>query len=180
MKEWGSRISAWYARHPWLVRLIVPLGFGAYVFASSMWSIYFAIPPLPAGEMQIVGLMLDGARFVVTEDRVKKDGKVRADILVTFEKPLKAEGQAISFEAKREWIDCAKPTIELEGAGFYDTRGEKTLTRYFDRKPEAPGVGDKELDYLCHGKNPDAPPVIGYQAAMQQGRDLRSTLPPKQ
>ena len=66
--------------------------------------------------------------------------------------------------------------IEVEGAVFYDARGKEVLTRYFDRKPEAPELGDLEAEYLCHGRKPDAPPVIGYQAAMQQGRALRSEL----
>jgi hypothetical protein len=176
MKEWISRFSEWYARHPRLLSIGVFLAIGAYAVFSNFWPLFFAIPPLPTGKMQMVSLALDGARFVVTEDHTEKDGKLRADILLTFEKPFKAEGAAISFEAKREWIDCAKSRIELEGAGFYDEHGEKVLTRYFDRKPEAPELGDLEVEYLCHGRKPDAPAVIGYQAAIQQGRTLRSDL----
>jgi hypothetical protein len=179
MKEWISRISGWYSRHPRLVTMIVPLAIGVYAITSSFGPLFFAIPPLPAGKVQIVGLVLDGARFVVVEDRVEKDGKLRADILITFEKPLKAQGKVISFEAKREWVDCAKSVIELEGAGFYDERGEKVLTRYFERKPEAAEPIDMEVAYLCHDRKFDAPPVIGYRAAMQQGRALRSEMESK-
>jgi len=171
-----ARIKGWYSRHPKLVMALGPLVFAGYVLVRDMSGLYFAIPPLPTGKMQIVGLAPDGARLVATEGRQEKDGKLRADILVTFEKPFKAEGVLISFEAKREWIDCSKSVIELEGAGFYNDRGEKVLTRYFERKPEAVGPSDREVDYLCHDAKIDVPPVTGYQAAMQQGRDLRAAL----
>jgi len=170
------RMKGWYSRHPKLVMALGPLVFAGYVLVRDMSGLYFAIPPLPTGKMQIVGLAPDGARLVAAEGRKEKDGKLRADILMTFEKPFKAEDVWISYEAKREWIDCSKSVIELEGAGFYNDRGEKVLTRYFERKPEAAGPSDREVDYLCHNAKIDVPAVTGYQAAMQQGRDLRVAL----
>ena len=186
MKEWMSggpigaaltRVGGWYSKHPRLVAVILPLIFVGYVFFREMSSVYFAIPPFPAGQMQMVGLALDGARFVVAEDRVEKDGKLRADIFITFERPFEAEGEFINFEVKREWIDCSKSVIELEGAGFYNARGEQVVTRYFERKPEAVGPLDREVDYLCRNRKIEVPPVTGYQAAMQQGLEIRAALP---
>lgn len=186
MKEWISggpagaalaRVSGWYSRHPWLVGLIVPLMFGGYVFVRDMSSLHFAIPPFPDGKMQMVGLALDGARFVLADNRAEKDGKLRADIFITFERPFEAEGEFINFQVKREWIDCSKSVIELEGAVFYNARGEKVATRYFDRKPEAADQLDREVEYLCRHTKIEVPPVTGYQAAMQRGLDVRAALP---
>lgn len=176
MNQWLSRFSDWYGRHPRMLLLILPLLFGAYVFAREMLSIHNAVPPSPIGKLQIVGLTLDGAQFVALDNRVEEDGKLRADVLITFEKPLKVDGDVMSFEARREWIDCAKSVIEPEGAGFYDEHGKEVTTRYFSRKPEAVTKADLEVNYLCRGLKIDVPPVTGYLAAMQLGRDARAAL----
>lgn len=141
-----------------------------------MLPLYFAIPPLPAGQLQLVSVSLDGARYVVAQDKLERGGKLRATTLIVFEKPLQAEGASIRYETKREWIDCTRKEIELEGAGFYNDSGEQALTRYFDRKPEKAKLIDKQVAYVCQGEKFPVPPVTGYQAALTQSAAVRAEL----
>ncbi len=174
--EFITRIYRWFAARP---RRVLPYVFviaGLGILAKELLPLYFAIPPLPAGQLQLVSVSLDGARYVVAQDRMERGGKLRAVTLIIFEKPLQAEGVSIRYETKREWIDCAKQEIELEGAGFYNDRGEQVLTRYFERKPEKPKLRDTQLAYVCRGEKFSAPPVAGYRAALTQSAAVRAEL----
>jgi hypothetical protein len=174
--EFITRIYRWFAERPQRLTPYIVAVIGLGILAKEMLPLYFAIPPLPAGQLQLVSVSLDGARYVVMEDRVGKGGKQRAILLIVFAKPLEAEGVTVRYETKREWIDCAKQEIELEGAGFYNDRGEQVLTRYFDRKPEKPGLIDKQVGYVCRGEKFPEPPVTGYQAAFAQATAVRAAL----
>lgn len=145
---------------------------GLIYLTAQIWSIYAAIPSLPNGALQIVGLTHDGARFLATDEVSQENHRLRAIVLVVFEKPLQTNGVVIRYEAKKQWIDCAKSEIELEGAGFFDDKGMQVLSRVFDHKAHAAEPIDAEVDYLCHPKLVGVPPVIGYQAAWDQQHRL--------
>jgi hypothetical protein len=174
--EFITRIYRWFAERPQRALPYVFVIVGLGLLAKELLPLYFAIPPLPTGQLQLVSVTLDGARYVVAQDRMERGGKLRATVLIVFEKPIQAEGVSVRYETKREWIDCAKQEMELEGAGFYNDRGEQVLTRYFDRKPEKPKLIDKHVAYVCQGEKFPVSPVIGYQAALTQSAAVRAEL----
>jgi hypothetical protein len=183
MRRWAStdgiavvttRIYGWLSSRQRLVMTSLVLAGGVAYLAFQIWSIYSAIPALPTGRLQIVGLTSDGARYVAMDDHMERNGKLRARVLVVFEQLLKTNGVSIRFEAKQEWIDCSKSEIELEGAGFYNDQGQQVLSRYLERTPEAAKPIDMEMGYLCRNKRSLVPPVTDYQAVLQQERAVRA------
>ena len=174
LKFSATQTYGWLTRHPRMAMSLVWLVGGLVYLAVQIWSIYAAIPGLPNGALQIVGLTQDGARYLATDEILQKDHRLGVIVLVVFEKPLQTNGVVIRFEAKKQWIDCAKSEIELEGAGFYNDKGTQVLSRVFDHKPQAAGLIDAEVDYLCHPKLVGVSPVTGYQAAWAQQHGLHA------
>lgn len=174
VKAAGTRILDWAERHPIVVAIGPVSLYLLYRLARDMVPLYFAVPPLPGGALQIVALSSDAGRYVATGERLERGGKIRTVILIAFDRPFSAEGKSISYQTKKEWVDCANTRIEVEGAGFYNAKGEKVLARYFERKPEAAGRLDLEIGLLCNKQTFAVPPVTGYQAAGEQVRALRA------
>ena len=174
MKEAITRLYRHLSNHPRWVTAIVFMVFVVHAAVSNFWPIYTAVPALPASTLQLVGLEGDGARYVAADGRAQDDGKLRAIVLVVFDPLFKVPEVTARFETEKEWIDCARQLIELEGVGFYDDQGQLKLTRYFERKPQPVGASIAEVDYLCHNQQFQVPPVTGYQATLDQERAVRS------
>lgn len=167
------RIYSWLIQHP---RLVVSVAAFVLIMLHQVWPLFSAIPAAPSGRLQMVGIVSDSARYVAIDDRVEDDGKLRAIVLIVLDQTVTVDGVSFRSEAKKEWINCAKREIELEGAGFYDDQGKRVLTRYFDRKPEAAEPIAAEVAYLCQDEQFGLPTVTGYQAALQQERALRAEI----
>ena len=166
-------ILGWPIRHPKLA-----IGTVAFVLVMlhQFWPMFFAIPSVPSGTLQMVGMASDSGRYIALDDRAEENGKLRAVVLIVFDQTVTVDGVSFRSEAKKEWINCAKREIELEGAGFYDDKGSRVLTRYFDRKPETAQPIAAEVPYLCQNEQIGVPPVTGYQAALQQERAARTEI----
>lgn len=168
LRELFSNITRLVSTHPRMSVAIVLILFGVGRVAFEVWSIFDAIPDLPNGPLQMVGVSSDGARFVVLDDQGRAKGGNRISVLVVMNNPVHHEQGTFRFEVKRELVDCSKQQIVLQGAGFYDDQGRRTISRVYEPEPEPFEPIDAETRLVCDHQDFGQSAVVGYGAALAQ------------